>query len=211
MIVAGARGHAKEILQVIIEKNEHNDELIFFDDISLDSSELLYKQFKIIRNVKQAEDYFKYKDARFALGLGNPKSRLDLTSKLEKHGGKLNSIISNSALIGKFNVQLGQGLNIMNFVMISNDVQIGMGTLINAYACVHHDVTIGKFCEISPHAVLLGGCYIGDFTAIGSNATILPNVKVGVNVIIGAGSVVLHDLPNNCTAVGNPAKIIKKN
>ena len=34
-------------------------------------------------------------------------------------------------------------------------------------------------------------------------------VKIGDNVKNGSGSVVLKDLPDNCTAVGIPAKVIK--
>ena len=33
-------------------------------------------------------------------------------------------------------------------------------------------------------------------------------MKIGNNVIIGAGSVVTHDIPDNCVAVGNPARVI---
>ena len=47
---------------------------------------------------------------------------------------------------------------------------------------------------------------IGDRVRIGSNSTILP-VRIGNNVIIGAGSVVTKDIPDNCVAYGNPAKI----
>ena len=47
---------------------------------------------------------------------------------------------------------------------------------------------------------------VGDRIRIGSNSTILP-VKIGNNVIIGAGSVVTKDIPDNCIAYGNPAKI----
>jgi len=47
---------------------------------------------------------------------------------------------------------------------------------------------------------------IGDRVRIGSNSTILP-VNIGNNVIIGAGSVVTKDIPDNCVAYGNPAKI----
>jgi maltose O-acetyltransferase len=37
----------------------------------------------------------------------------------------------------------------------------------------------------------------------------MPGVKIGNEVVIGSGSVVTKDIPNNCIAVGNPAKIIK--
>ena len=35
------------------------------------------------------------------------------------------------------------------------------------------------------------------------------DIKIGNNVKIGANAVVLNDIPDNCTAVGVPAKIVK--
>ncbi|MBQ3450313.1 MAG: sugar O-acetyltransferase [Synergistaceae bacterium] len=44
---------------------------------------------------------------------------------------------------------------------------------------------------------------------IGARANILPGVTIGENAIIGTGSIVTHDIPDNCVAVGNPARIVK--
>lgn len=44
---------------------------------------------------------------------------------------------------------------------------------------------------------------------IGRQVTILSGVTIGENSIIGANSVVNKDIPANCIAAGNPAKIIK--
>ena len=38
----------------------------------------------------------------------------------------------------------------------------------------------------------------------------LGKISIGNNVKIGAGSVVVKDIPDNCVAVGNPAKIVKQ-
>lgn len=54
----------------------------------------------------------------------------------------------------------------------------------------------------------IGKVTIGESTFIGINSVILPNVNIGNNVIIGANSVVTKNIPDNCVAVGNPAKII---
>ncbi len=51
---------------------------------------------------------------------------------------------------------------------------------------------------------------IGDHVFIGANAVIIGNIRIGDNVMIGAGSVVIKDIPDNCIAVGNPARIIRK-
>ena len=44
--------------------------------------------------------------------------------------------------------------------------------------------------------------------SVGAGANIIGAVHVGNNVKIGAGAVVIRDIPNNCIAVGVPARII---
>ena len=67
-------------------------------------------------------------------------------------------------------------------------------TVINAesigknFSCIHC-TTLGAKCEDRP--------IIGD------------NVSLGANVTIGAGSVVVKDIPDNCIAAGNPARVTK--
>ena len=39
----------------------------------------------------------------------------------------------------------------------------------------------------------------------------LHGVTIGDRTVIGAGSVVVRDIPADCVAVGNPARVIKKN
>lgn len=51
---------------------------------------------------------------------------------------------------------------------------------------------------------------IKDGAWIGGGAIILPGVTIGENSVIGAGSVVTHSIPDNCVAVGNPCRVIKK-
>ncbi len=89
-------------------------------------------------------------------------------------------------------------------------------------------VTIGDDCFIGPNVGIYTACHstkpiernsrnewakpvtIGDNCWIGGGVTICPGVTIGNNVTIGAGSVVVKDIPDNCVAVGNPAKPIKK-
>ena len=63
----------------------------------------------------------------------------------------------------------------------------------------------GKYGEILGAS---GKVTIGDNVFIGFNTTILKGVTIGNNVIIGANSVVSKNIPSNCVACGNPAKVI---
>ena len=51
---------------------------------------------------------------------------------------------------------------------------------------------------------------IGDNVSIYTGAIVIGDIIIGDNVKIGAGSVVVKNIPNNCTVVGNPARIINK-
>lgn len=52
--------------------------------------------------------------------------------------------------------------------------------------------------------------YIGKNVWVTTRCIILPGVRIGDNSVIGAGSVVTRNIPANCLAVGNPAKVIRK-
>jgi len=208
MIIFGAGGHAKELLD-IIERNNYEGELFFFDDINKSVSSRLFNKYTIINSVEKLLE-MDLVDKRLILGIGNPQLRFLVSRKFTNLGFELYSIISTLALISKHNVNLSTGLNIMHNVFISSDVEIGEGTLINNRCNIHHNVKIGKFCEISPNVCLTGNVTVGDYTSIGASAVIIPKIKIGRNCIIGAGSVVNKDIPDNSVAVGVPAKVIKE-
>lgn len=209
MIIIGAKGFAKEVLEVICQVNE-NEQIAFYDDISNDAGTSLYDKYHIIRNLNEATEYFIKTDKRFTLGIGNPHIRNKLNEKFTLAGGILSSTISPFAHIGRFKNIIEAGCNIMTGSIITNDVSVGKGVLINLNCTIGHDSVIGNFVEMSPGVHISGNCSIGSFTFIGTNATILPKIKIGQNVIIAAGSVVTKDVPDNVMAAGVPATIKKQ-
>lgn len=86
------------------------------------------------------------------------------------------------------------------------------GIFITPYSHIGKNVTIQQQTTIGERSFGSHiGPVIGDNVFIGVGARILGNVKVGNNVKIGANAVVLHDIPDNCTVVGIPARVVKKN
>lgn len=51
---------------------------------------------------------------------------------------------------------------------------------------------------------------IDDDVLIGVRSIITKGVHIGAHSVIGAGSIVTHDIPADCIAAGNPAKVIKQ-
>lgn len=82
-------------------------------------------------------------------------------------------------------------------IVINPTAKIGRGTIIQ------HSVTIGEMDNSHKSPVIGEGCYIG------CRACVLGDIRIGKNVKIGAGAVVINDVPDNCTVVGVPAKIVK--
>lgn len=208
MLIVGAKGFAKEVLE-ILHQNGDLENLVFFDDVNDDIHGLLYNQFPILKNLEEAKNYFQNTDKRFTIGIGNPILRKNMFSKFSAVGGQATSVISSLSEIGSYGVSIDEGCVVMGGVRISNDVKIGKGTMIYYNSVITHDVEIGDFVEVSPGSSILGRAKIGHNAHIATGAIILPDLWIGSDVTVGAGSVVTRNLPDNCTAVGAPAKIIK--
>ncbi len=88
-------------------------------------------------------------------------------------------------------------------------IQHGFSTIIAARY-------IGRDCWINQQ-VTIGysnktDCpYLGDNVTINAGAKIIGGIKMGNNSIAGANAVVVKNVPDNCTVVGAPAYIIRRN
>lgn len=103
-------------------------------------------------------------------------------------------------------------------IQIPRGTKIGGGLKIHHFGCVvvNAEVVIGNNCSLR-HGVTIGNKnefhdvpIIGDNVDIGAGAKVLGKIKIGNNVTIGANAVVLNDVPDDCIAVGIPARIIPK-
>jgi maltose O-acetyltransferase len=113
---------------------------------------------------------------------------------------------------------------------VGRNITIGSHAYIN-FDCVMLDnapITLGDYVWIAPMVGLFatnhaldfeerrnGACQakpivIGNGVWLGGHVTVLGGVTIGDGAVIGAGAVVTHDIPANCIAVGNPARVLRE-
>ena len=98
--------------------------------------------------------------------------------------------------------QIGKNL----FIDHGCSVVIGETTIIGDNCTIYQGVTLGG----TGKHVGKRHPTIGNNVMIGAGAKVLGPVNVGDNVKVAAGAVVLKDIPENATAVGIPARVIRE-
>lgn len=88
----------------------------------------------------------------------------------------------------------------------------GSGVIIGETAIVGDNVTLYQGVTLGGTGKETGKRHptIGDNVMISAGAKIIGSFTVGENSKIGAGSVVLEEVPPNCTVVGVPGRIVKR-
>lgn len=115
---------------------------------------------------------------------------------------------------------LSQITRFLTGIEIHPGAQIGKGFFIDhGMGVVIGETTIVGDCVTLYQGVTLGGTgkekgkrhpTLKNHIVVGAGAKVLGNIVIGNNVNIGAGSVVVKSVPDNCTVVGVPGVIIRR-
>lgn len=199
MILYGASGHGKVIIDILESIHEPNIEI--WDDAD---KEPIW-EFPVRRPFHAG----KVLNDNVIIGIGVNATRKKVVERL---AGSVvfGTAIHATAYISK-RAAVGEGTVVMGGVTVNPDAQIGKHCIINTNCSIDHDCVIGDYVHISPNAALSGDVHVGEGTHIGTGAAAIQGVRIGKWCTIGAGTVLISDIPDYATAVGNPARIIKVN
>jgi UDP-N-acetylbacillosamine N-acetyltransferase len=189
--IYGASGHGLVVADIAHACGY--DEIVFLDDG--DNDHLTFAE--IVHD----------KQTPIAFGVGNNKQRSLLFKMVQLHGFEIVTLIHPSAIVSQ-SATIGLGSVVMPNAVVNAKAYVGSGSIINTGGIVEHECFVDDFVHISPRGALAGNVHVGKYSHIGLGASIIQNITIGENVIVGAGAVVIASIPNNCTAVGVPAKII---
>jgi sugar O-acyltransferase (sialic acid O-acetyltransferase NeuD family) len=199
MILYGASGHAKVIIEILEQQGLSVTALI---DINPNVKTLLgYPVYPSLNDAAiDAND-------EVIIAIGNNIVREKLAAEISRNFG---TAIHPSATLSS-RCQVGAGTVVMAGAAVNSSANIGTHVILNTNCVIDHDCVIGNYAHVSPNAALAGNVTVGQGTHIGIGACVIQGIKIGNWVTIGAGAVVINDVPDHAVVVGNPAKIIKYN
>jgi acetyltransferase EpsM len=105
---------------------------------------------------------------------------------------------------------IGFGTLLAPNTLVTTRTQIGDHCILNVKASVSHDCVVGQYTNLNPGATLCGDVHVGEGCYIGAGATVIEKRRIGAWTVVGAGAVVTTDLPDGVTAVGVPARVVKR-
>ena len=101
-------------------------------------------------------------------------------------------------------------VQIASKVTIAHHTEIGRGLVVHTWGGVFLGPDrIGENCYVESGVVISYAVKeIGDNVYFGPGAKVHGDIRIGSNVRIGANAVVAQNIPDNCTVMGNPPRII---
>ena len=207
--IFGAGGFGREVKTIIDEINKLNPQkynFIGFYDDGYNKDEKI-NNYKILGGIKEINEV--QNPLLLIVAVGNPKIKKDIISKINNQNIKFPTIIHPKVSISNDFVSIGKGCIICEGNIITCNITIKDFVILNLMCTVGHDTIIEDFCSFMPAVNISGEVHIENGVYIGTGAKIINQLRISKNTIVGAGAVVSKSLPENCTAVGIPAKPIK--
>lgn len=209
IVIIGAGGFAREVQWLINDINKVNKiwNIVGFIDNEESKKGLYLNEDKVIGDFDEIKN-LGIKDLYYVCGVGDPKLKKKLSDYADGINLKPATLIHPSVIMSDL-VSIGEGSIICASNTITVNITIGKHVILNLDCTVGHDAIIGDYSTVLPSVNISGSTNIGKLVSMGTGSFLIQGVSIGDNSIIGAGAVVVKDIPENSTAIGIPAKVIK--
>ena len=216
LYIIGAGGFGREVAWLVERINEREilkgKEPIWNIKGFIDDNENILGEkednYFVVGNCDYLKKQSEQSEVYAVCAVGSANIRKIIINKLNDSKIKFATVIDPSVIMSK-RVQIGEGTIICAGTIITVDVAIGNHVIINLDCTLGHDDIIHDFVTIYPSVNVSGNVAVGECSEMGTGMQIIQGKNIGTGSIVGAGAVVVRDIPDGCTAVGNPAKPIK--
>lgn len=210
LVIVGAGGFGREVLDVARAVERHGDEgdrgltvRGFVDDGPVDTAGFGRIDAAHLGGTNALKEHA---DCRFIVAVGAPDVRQRLVvACLDAGLTPAGALIHPEASIGA-DAEIGDGSVVCAGVRITTNVRIGKHVHLNLNATVGHDAVLEDYVAVNPLAAISGGVRLCRGSVVGTTACVNQGLTVGAQSMVGSGAAVIGDVPAGVTFVGVPAR-----
>jgi sugar O-acyltransferase (sialic acid O-acetyltransferase NeuD family) len=208
LVVYGAGGFAREVAQLVGDLARAGAPITLVGFLSDDPA--VHGTTVAGLPVLGGREFLEAQSGRFdvAIGVGTPAVKRRLAAHVRAHARSCPALV-HPTVVTSTSVMFGSGAIVCAGSILTVDVEVGDFVTINLACTVGHDSRLGDYVTLAPSVNVSGDVKVAEGTDVGTGSRIIQGQRLGHWSIIGAGAVVTTDIPDNCTAVGVPARPIK--
>lgn len=205
IVIFGAGGHGREILQIIRDINAVRPTWQFtgflVDEAFAGAAAATGLQ--ILGDISWLAAH---PDVHVVVALGPPAARRRVVQRIRaRHANPFPVLVHPRAWIGA-GVVLQEGAVVCAGAMLTTDIRIGAHAHVNVASTIAHDAVLEDFATLGPGVHLAGHVRLGEGVELGTGCVVIPGCSVGSWARVGAGAVVTAAVADDSTVVGVPAR-----
>lgn len=208
VVIVGAGGHGRETAEILAASAAAGGGFrpVGFIDQAVELHGTLINGLPVLGDSAWLGEHL---DLAVVVALGNPSVLHRVVGEMKGMNREFAQAVSPLAMVSP-TAELGPGVILFPGAIVNTNARIGACTTLNVGASVSHDSIVGECCLLNPGARLAGNVRVGDGCFIGMGANVIQGRTIGHWATVGAGAAVVRDLPDHVTAVGVPARVIKR-
>ena len=196
LLIYGAGGHAKSVMEMVLQNKTHAIAGIVDDDPHLTGKQVLGIPVLGTRAVLSALQAQGVRQAANGVGgILDINVRVKVFEALEQAGFSFPAILHPRATLEPSAI-VEPGVQVFANAYVGSQARLKSRCMVNTNAVVSHDCVIGAYTHIAPGALLAGHVHVGDRSLVGMGVTTAIGVQIGAGVRIGNAAIILADVPD---------------
>ena len=212
VIVLGAGGNCRDVIDAMLDVNDHADSPVFeplgYLDDDPDKWGTILGGYPVLGPLSSVDDW---PHAQFIDGLNGvslTSRKASILAGLGLPRERFATVVHPSSTLSRMS-SIGAGTVLLPGVTVSSNATIGDHVLVLPGTVISHDDVVGDYCYLAPGVILAGYVTLGASVYVGARAAVSHRVSIGAGAVVGIGSVVLRDVAPGTTVVGAPARVLR--
>lgn len=203
LVLIGAGGHGRVVLDILLCANQHRVVGILDADPALVGTRIHGVE---VLGPVQLLDKLRRQHVRGAIvAIGDNRVRRSYQREVEAAGLEVVTVTHPSAVISP-RATIGRNVVVCSGAIVATDATIADAVILNTGCRVDHECAIGEAAHIAPGAILAGRVNVGAEAFIGMGASVIQCRSIGEGAMVAAGAVVTTDVPAGARVAGVPAR-----